>query len=50
MVMPNYLGAAAPTGPTHRNNPLTKKIRVKKTTQRHPRTNNKKGWNFFHPL
>ncbi len=28
LVMPNYRGAAAPTSPTHRNNPLTKKIRV----------------------
>ena len=31
MVIPNYRGAAAPTSPTHRNNPLTKKIRVKKS-------------------
>ena len=30
MVIPNYRGAAAPTSPTHRNNPLTKKIRVYK--------------------
>ena len=31
MVIPNYRSAAAPTSPTHRNNPLTKKIRVKKS-------------------